>query len=58
MEGRLHVRNETSVGLRQAPELLMGARCSEKLDIWSLAVVLWEIATGDRPIRGQLRDLQ
>ena len=31
---------------RQAPEVLMGSRCSEKVDIFSLGVVLWELVTG------------
>ena len=39
-----------------APELLLGQRCTAKADIYSFGVVLWEIATGDMPVRGQLRD--
>lgn len=39
-----------------APEVLMGKKCSEKADIFSLGVVLWEIVTGEEPARGQLRD--
>jgi len=35
-----------------APELLLGGRCSEKVDIYSLGVVLWELATGNVPQRG------
>ena len=41
-----------------APELLMGGRCSEKVDIYSFGVVLWELATCERPQRGRMRDLQ
>lgn len=41
-----------------APELLMGGRCSEKVDIYSFGVVLWELATAERPQRGQLRELR
>ncbi|KAL4437815.1 hypothetical protein ABPG77_005727 [Micractinium sp. CCAP 211/92] len=39
-----------------APELLMGQRCTEKADVYSMGVVLWEICTGETPVRGQLRD--
>eukprot|EP00884_Botryococcus_braunii_P000598 jgi/Botrbrau1/10539/Bobra.7_1s0018.2 len=41
-----------------APELLMGGKCCEKADIYSLGVVFWEIATNERPIRGQLREVK
>lgn len=35
-----------------APELLLGKRCSEKVDIFSFGIVLWELATGKVPQRG------
>ena len=35
-----------------APELLLNYRCSDKVDIYSLGIVLWEIATGLVPTRG------
>ncbi|KAI7843630.1 hypothetical protein COHA_002870 [Chlorella ohadii] len=39
-----------------APEVLLGNRqVSQACDIWSMGVVLWEIITGERPQRGQLR---
>ncbi|BDA50936.1 probable serine/threonine-protein kinase DDB_G0267514 at C-terminar half [Coccomyxa sp. Obi] len=41
-----------------APELLMGGRCSDKVDMYSFGVVLWELATCERPQRGQLRDVR
>ena len=34
-----------------APELLLALRCTDKVDIWSIGVVLWEIATGRVPQR-------
>lgn len=71
--GRLHVqdvglakiltRDNTHVSMEgtfdwAAPEVLAGQECSEKADIWSLGVVLWEIVTGERPHLRQLRPLR
>ena len=39
-----------------APEVLMGAACTDKVDIFSYGVLLWEIVTGQQPKRGQLRE--
>ncbi|KAK9905638.1 hypothetical protein WJX75_003659 [Coccomyxa subellipsoidea] len=41
-----------------APEVLAGQECSEKADLWSMGVVLWEIVTGERPHLRQLRPLR
>ena len=35
-----------------APELLMNGRCTEKVDIYSFGICLWELATGKMPERG------
>lgn len=40
-----------------APEVLAGRRCTEKVDIYSFGIVLWEICTGEVPVRGDLRPL-
>ena len=39
------------------PQVLWGVRCTEKVDIYSFGVVLWEIITGEAPERGRLRDV-
>jgi uncharacterized surface protein with fasciclin (FAS1) repeats len=35
-----------------APELILGDRCTDKVDMYSFGIVLWEIATGEIPRRG------
>lgn len=38
-----------------APEVLLGKACTEKVDIYSYGVILWELVTGEQPRRGFLR---
>ncbi|KAK8899539.1 protein kinase activity protein [Tritrichomonas musculus] len=40
-----------------APEVLSSQRYDEKADVYSFAIILWEMLTGDVPYRG-LRDIQ
>jgi len=40
-----------------APELLLNQRCTEKVDVYSFGVVLWELCTGQKPVRGGMRSL-
>ena len=40
-----------------APEVLAGRRCGCKADIFSFGVVLWEVCTGEAPVRGVMRPL-
>lgn len=40
-----------------APELLLNQRCTEKVDVYSFGVVLWELCTGEKPVRGGMRSL-
>jgi hypothetical protein len=41
-----------------APEVLNGKRCSVKADIYSWGVVLWEVCSGEAPVRGGMRVLR
>jgi serine/threonine protein kinase len=41
-----------------SPEMLLGQKCSQKADVFSFGVCLWEIVTGELPVRGQMRDPQ
>jgi serine/threonine protein kinase len=44
------------IPVRIAPEILTGKQhCTERVDIFSMGVVMWEIITGERPQRGNLR---
>lgn len=36
-----------------APEQLMGEPCSTASDIYALGVVIWELCTGEQPLRRQ-----
>jgi Protein tyrosine and serine/threonine kinase/PAN domain len=40
-----------------APEVLAGRRCGCKADVYSWGVVLWEVCTGEAPVRGVMRPL-
>ena len=41
-----------------APEMLFGQKCSEKADIYSYGILMWEICAGEQPERGRLRDIR
>ncbi|KAL6767797.1 hypothetical protein ACKKBF_B36655 [Auxenochlorella protothecoides x Auxenochlorella symbiontica] len=41
-----------------APETILGLPCTPQADIFSLGVVMWELATGESPIRGGMRLLR
>ena len=38
-------------------EQLVGEKCTEKADIYSLGIVLWELCTLDSPMLRQTRDI-
>lgn len=35
-----------------APEIIRGEACTDKIDVWSFGVVLWELLTGELPYKG------
>ena len=41
-----------------APELIAAGRCTEKADIFSFGVVLYEIVSAEQPIRGRLKPVK
>ena len=41
-----------------APELIAAGRCTEKADIFSFGVVLYEIVTAEQPIRGRMKPVK
>jgi serine/threonine protein kinase len=45
------------VGYAAAPEILLNQKISEKADVYSFGVMLWEIVTGIAPVRGGLSDV-
>ena len=41
-----------------APELISAGRCTEKADIFSFGIVLYEILTAEQPIRGRMKPVK
>ena len=40
-----------------APEVLLGKRSTTQADIYSFGIVIWELVTGEQPVRGNARDV-
>lgn len=40
-----------------APEVILCTKCTPAADMFSFGVVLWEICTGEIPVRGRMRDV-
>ena len=41
-----------------APEVILCSKCTPAADMFSFGIVLWEICTGEIPLRGRLRDVE
>jgi len=41
-----------------APEIILSEKVTQAADMWSFGVVLWEICTGEVPVRGQMREVE
>lgn len=41
-----------------APEVLLGDTCTDKMDVYSYGIMLWELVTKTRPQRGKLRKIR
>jgi len=54
----LAVRHAAGTFAWAAPEVLTNEKCTEKADIFSFGIVLWEIVTGEQPVRGGRRDVR
>lgn len=39
-------------------QVLIGAPCSNKVDMYSFGVIMWELVTGEQPRRGMLREIK
>ncbi|GAB4820647.1 hypothetical protein N2152v2_007693 [Parachlorella kessleri] len=40
-----------------APEMLLNKGCTDRSDVFSFGVCLWEVCTGERPQRGRMRPI-
>lgn len=41
-----------------APETILGQPCTVQSDMFSYGVVLWELVTGEAPVRGSMRPVR
>ena len=56
MFGRRAVQTACGTPLYVAPELVEGARYDEKIDIWAIGVLAYQMASGRHPFQGKDQD--
>lgn len=56
MFGRRAVQTACGTPLYVAPEIILGARYDEKIDVWAIGVLAYHMASGKHPFQGRSQD--